>query len=492
MSLMGLDVGTTGCKACVFDLSGRMLASCYKGYPTRFPGPGQCELDTREVRLAVEEVILSAARAAAAVDPVEAIGISTLGDSLTLLDQDGIPLTGTVLGAADRRASEQSRWLGQRLGRDALFAATGAPLHAFCVVPKIMWFRENRPEIYGQAAAFSGLQEIVHRSLGVSPAMDFSLAGRTMLLDIRSRQPARDLFAAAGIEPERFSPMVQATRIVGHVQDPHASRLGLSEGVAVAAGGFDQSCCALGAGVITEGTAALSAGTLEAITPVFRELRLESPLLEGNHGCIPGLTEGYHSSLAYVTTSGAVIKWFHTKFGPAGVPLDRLFDSVPEGPSGIYVMPYFAGSGTPWLDVGQLGSVFGLGLETGTADLFKGILEGIAYELRVNLDSFRRARIPVNALRAIGGGARSDRWLQLKADILGIPIERTLVTEAGCLGAAFLAGLGTGRYASPEEVAQLVGVDRVFEPRPEAGRSYERPYGRYLAIRERIEKLDLA
>jgi xylulokinase len=492
MSLMGVDVGTTGCKACVFDLSGRMLASRYKGYHTLFPGPGQCELDTDEVRRAAEEVIAAAAQDVQAANPVEAIGISTLGDSLTLLDEEGAPLSGTVLGAADRRASEQSRWLEKRLGREALFAATGAPLHAFCVVPKVMWFREHRPEIYKRTARFSGLQEIVHRSLGVSPAMDFSLAGRTMLLDIHSHQPARDLFAAAGIEPDRFHPMVQATHVVGRVHGPDAPRLGLSEGVAVEAGGFDQSCCALGAGVIEEGNAALSAGTLEAITPVFRELRLEPALLEGNHGCVPGLTAGHHSSLAYVTTSGAVVKWFHTKLGPAGVPLDRLFDSVPEAPSGIYVTPYFAGSGTPWLDVSQLGSVLGLSLETGSADIFKGILEGVAYELRVNIDSFRRARIPVNGLRAIGGSARSDTWLQLKADILGIPIERTLVTEAGCLGAAFLAGLGIGRYAHQEEIADLVGLDRVFEPRRTVSESYERPYRRYLSIRERLENLDLA
>jgi xylulokinase len=197
--------------------------------------------------------------------------------------------------------------------------------------------------------------------------MDFSLAGRTMLLDIRSRTPAIGVFAEAGIEPDRFYPMVQATQILGHMQEPNASEFGLSEGVAVVVGGFDQSCCALGAGVIQEGVAALSVGTLEAITPVFREMRLEPPLLEGNHGCIPGLVEGYHSSLAYVTTSGAVIEWFHANFDAANAALDPLFDSVPEGPSGVFVMPYFAGSGTPWLDVRQFGSVFGLSLETGKA-----------------------------------------------------------------------------------------------------------------------------
>ena len=492
MSLMGLDVGTTGCKAVIFDLSGRILASRYKPYPMRFPGPGQCELDTDEVCRAVLEVVSLSARETEARDPVEAVGISTLGDSVTPVDEAGKPLSGTVLGAADRRASAEAGWLEQRVGRAALFSVTGAPLHAFCAIPKIMWFRDRKPDIFKRAAKFCGLQEIVHRLLGLDPAMDFSLAGRTMLLDIRSRTPAIGVFAEAGIEPDLFYPMVQATQIAGYMQEPNASEFGLSEGVAVVVGGFDQSCCALGAGVIQEGVAALSVGTLEAITPVFREMRLEPPLLEGNHGCIPGLVEGYHSSLAYVTTSGAVIDWFHANFDAAHAALDPLFDSVPEGPSKVFVMPYFAGSGTPWLDVRQFGSAFGLSLETGKAQLFKGILEGIAYELKLNIASFQRARIPMRALRAIGGGSRSNTWMQLKADILGIPIERTSITEAGCLGAAFLAGLGTRRYARLEDIADVVSVDRVFEPRLEMSNSYEFSYVRYLRIRDRIAKLDLS
>jgi xylulokinase len=458
----------------------------------QFPGPGQCELDTEKVCQATREVISCAAGEVYARDPVQAMGISSLGDSVTLLDEAGRPLSGTVLGAADRRAVAQAEWLERRIGRDALFSVTGTPLHAFCAVPKIMWFREKKPELFKRAAKFCGLQEIVHQNLGVDPSLDFSLAGRTMLLDIRTRKPAYGLFAEAGITADQFFPATQSTRITGHLRTPNASEFGLSEGVAVAVGGFDQSCCALGAGVIQEGGAALSVGTLEAITPVFRGLRLERSLLEGNHGCIPGLIDGYYSSLAYVTTSGAAIEWFHTNIDTSHTTLNSLFDSVPDKPSGVFVLPYFAGSGTPWLDVKQFGSVFGLSLQTGKEQLFKGILEGIAFELKLNIRSFQRAGIAVATLRAIGGGSRSDTWMQLKADILGIPIERTSITEAGCLGAAFLAGLGTQRYTSLEDIAGLVTIDRVFEPRPNVGALYEDSFTRYLKIRERIAQMDLS
>lgn len=488
---MGLDIGTTGCKAVTFDLSGNVLSSDYRSYETCFPAPGQCELDTEEVWRAVKAVIQGAARPVDARDPVEAIGISTLGDSLTLLDHSGRPLSRTVLGAADRRAIDQAHWLEKKIGREKLFQMTGAPPHAFCVIPKILWFREHQPEIFKRTAKFSGLQEIVHLRLGLSPTMDYSLAGRTMLLDIRCHRPAEELYAEAGLDGTSFFPLGSAAQVVGHAEGSAATELSLRGNVAVVVGGFDQSCCALGAGVVQEGSAALSVGTLEAITPVFKDLRLDQRLLTGNHGCIPGLVDGYFTSLAYVTTSGSVVKWYRDSLCSSDVSLGDLMRSVPESPSGLYVLPYFAGTGTPWLDETQAGMMFGLNLETTKAQILKGILEGIAFEIKLNIDSLRQASIPIERLRAIGGGARSDAWMQLKSDIAGVPIERTLVTEAGCLGAAFMAGMGIGRYSRLEDIKGLVSFDRVFEPRVRVSRSYEPSYAAYIEIRKHIVGLDL-
>jgi len=490
MSLMGLDIGTSGCKAAAFDAGGHLLASDYRGYEAVYPALGLAELDVEEIWQAVRRVICTTSAAVQARDPVEAVGISTLGDSLTLLDDAGRPLTRTVLGAADRRAMAQALWLQERCGRDRLFALTGAPLHAFCVIPKILWFREHKPDLFKRAAKFAGLQEIVHMRLGLPPAMDHSLAGRTMLLDIHSLTPAKRLYAEAGLDASKFFPLSTAAKVVG-VLGREAADLGLRQGVSVVTGGFDQSCCALGAGVVREGEAALTVGTLEAITPVFHDLSLGPELLSGNHGCIPGLVSGYYTSLAYVTTSGSAIKWCHEHLCCPETGLDELVARLSDGPSTLYALPYFAGSGTPWLDIAQSGMIFGLKLDTDSSQIMKAILEGISYEIRLNVDSFRRASIPIKLLRATGGGARSDPWMQMKADIVGLPIERNLVTEAGCLGAAFLAGLGVGRYSALDDITPLVAVDRVFEPHPASARSYEAPYATYLDIRRRIEGLDL-
>ncbi len=500
MSLMGFDIGTTGSKAVVFSEEGRILAHRYQGYPMLFPGPGRCELCFEEVWEAVRAIAAAAAGAVRGRDPVRAIGISTLGDSVTPIDREGRALCGTVLGAADRRAVSQAERLDRELGRRPLFELTGAPLNAFCVIPKILWFRERAPQVFGRAWKFPGLQEIVHLRLGLEPRMDCGLAGRTMLLDLRKMDWARPLMEATGLSPELFFPLARAFQPVGRLGAAQAADLGLDPGVAVVTGGFDQSCCALGAGVIRPGSAALSVGTLECITPVFDRPKIESPLLEDNNGCFPGPTEGSWSSLAYVTTAGAVVQWHRDTLATPEVeearrreldPFAYMIDRTPERPSGVYVLPYFAGAGNPWMDVHQLGAMFGLRLDTGRAEILKGILDGICYEIRLNLDSYTRAGVPIRALRAIGGGARSDRWMQLKADITGVPIERTAVTEAGCFGAAFLAGLGTGVYGGPADILERVAVDRVFEPRPAAGRAYEEPYGRYLELRERVKGLRL-
>jgi xylulokinase len=497
---MGLDIGTTGCKAVVFSEKGKILSSGYKEYPLYMPGPSQCELEPEEVWQAIQFVISSAAREIGKKDPVQSLGISTLGDSVTPLDSAGVPLYRTVVGAADRRAVTQSAWIENRTGREELFRLTGAPLHAYSAVPKILWFRENLPDIYKATAKFTGWQEIVHLRLGLKPAMDFSLAGRTMLVDIQTKNLAVNLLNLCEIRQDLFYPLAASHQVLGRLKAEHARGLGLHSGVTVVAGGFDQCCCAMGAGVLDPGTAALSLGTLEAVTAVYDSLRLEQPLLTGNHGCGFHVADGYYISLAYVTTSGAILRWYRDYLGSEEVreaeklgcnPYELMINSTPERPSGVFVLPYFTGTGTPWLDLDQKGAIFGLSLDTDRREIIKGILDGICYEIRLNLESMRAAGLSIDRLRAVGGGAQSAKWMQLKADLTGVPVEATEISEAGCLGAAFLAGQGLGMYHSAHDINALVKVKKVFEPRSDFFEQYNETYQTYKEIRERVKGLKL-
>ena len=505
MSLMGMDIGTTGCKAVVFSEDGRVLSSRYREYPLHIPERDRCELDPEEVWQAVLFVVGKAASEAGAGDPVKCLGISTLGDSVTFLDRKGAPVHRTIVGAADRRALAQARWIEERMSREEIFSLTGAPLHAYSVLAKILWMKEERPDIDRRVDKYTGWQEIVHLRFGLDPSFDHSLASRTMLMDVRKKDWAVPLLSLCGVPVERFYPLAPSISIVGRIGAKAAEATLLPAGTAVAAGGFDQCCCALGAGVSKTGTAALTIGTLEAITPVFDTCRLELPLLAGNHGCGLHVIEGMYFTLAYVTTSGAVLRWYRdTLGGPETAeahapgedqrglnPYDIIVGQTPDRPSSVFVLPYFAGAGTPWLDVRQKGSVFGLTLDTDRAELVKGILDGICYEVKLNLESFSSAGVRIEKLRAAGGGAKSDRLLQLRADVTGIPVEAAEVTEAGCLGAAFLAGLGTGTYASIDDIGEIVRIRKTFEPRPAHEKRYAEGFETYKKLRARMEGLNI-
>jgi xylulokinase len=481
MSLLGIDIGTTGTKGAVFSADGRMLASAGRIYPLIVPDFSSCELDTGAVLAAVEEVIRECASGARS-DPVRALGISTMGDSLTLIDEAGRPLSHTVVGAADRRAAAQAGELEKRFGRENLFRRTGAVPGAFTAIAKILWFKENRPSLYKAAAYFTGLQELVHLRLGVEPAMDYSLASRTMLMDISAKDLAAPLFREIGLEKDRFFPVAEASSVRGTVSPKSAERLGLDRETVVVAGGFDQCCAAAGSGCLSPGVTALGMGTLEAIVPYLEHAVFDSALLEGHHGCNLHVLPGGYSTLGYVTSSGGALAWFDRKFlrGSGDIYREEYLESVLSGASDIRFYPYVTGSGTPWIDENRTASVYGLTLETGIDDMARALLEGLAFEVGTNVEDFRSAGVEVSVLKASGGGARSDRLLQLRADVTGLPVERVPVTEAGCLGAAFVAGLGTGIFSSAEDIEGFVRPGRVFEPRTHYTERYEAAYRGYL------------
>jgi len=500
MSILGLDVGTTGAKAVVFRENGEVIGKSYREYPLYMPRVDMCEINPGEVWKAVAQVISAAVKQAGSRDPVSAVGISTLGDSVTPVDKNGNFLVNTVIGAADRRALQQTRWIEGRFTREELFEKSGAPLHAFCTIPKVMWFREERPDVYEQTWKFTGWQEIAHLKMGLEPVMDYSLASHTMLMDIKGKTYFEKLFKACDLSADLFFQLASSDRIVGRLSAKSAGLFGLATGTAVVAGGFDQSCCALGSGLLDSESVAISVGTLEGITAITDSFRPDRMLLEGNHGLGYYVIDGLYSTLAYVTTSGAILRWYRDTLGALEVqeansrgksPYEVMIESTPDRPSGVFVLPYFAGSGTPWLDTNQRGTVFGLTLDTDRSEILKGILDCICYEVRVNLESLSSAGFQMKKIRAVGGGTRSARWMQLKADITGLPVETTNVAEAGCLGAAFLAGLGTGIFSSPEDILDITKIRYVYEPRTAKKQSYDDAYRKYCELRRVVKGLVL-
>ncbi|HUT32536.1 MAG TPA: FGGY-family carbohydrate kinase [Planctomycetota bacterium] len=489
MSVLGLDIGTTGTKAVVFAEDGKLLSSAYEEYPLLFPRPGWAELDSAGVWAAVQRVVAKAASGSR--DKVKALSVSVFGESFMPVGRNAEPLYNTIL-SFDARAEAQTQRLTEKLGRREIFQLTGMPQHSSYTVNKIMWLRDNEPDVFRKTWKFLLWEDFFFLKLGLEPKIDHSLVGRTLALDVRTRGWAQPVLDAAGIEPSAFATPCPSGEIVGEVSRKAAKALGLPAGAKVVAGAHDQPACALGAGVVDPGVSTDTTGTVECMTIAMAEPVLTDAMLAANHGVYPHCAPGRYVSLAFLYTAGSILRWFRDKFGADALReakrrkkdvYEVLISKAPEGPIDLFLLPHFAGTGTPYLDSNSRGVLAGLTLNTTPADITRAILDGVAYEMRINLESVRSGGLKVEKFNAIGGGSRSDRWCQAKADITGLPVDALDVSEAGCLGVAMLAGVAVGVWPSLDAaIKQLVRVRKSFAPDPAGQKLYNRAFGVYRRI----------
>ncbi len=472
MSLLGLDIGITGCKAVAFSLSGDVLAQAYREYPLHQPQPGWMELDPTAVWAAVTAVIRHVT-VATTNDPVTALSVATHGESVVPVDADGRFLY-PFITAIDTRAGAQMRWWAEQVGKERLFQITGMPLHPMYTVNKLMWLREHAPEIFAAARRFLCMQDFVFHQLGLPPAMDYSLATRTMAFDVNRLAWSEELLQLARLDAGRLSPPLPSGSPLGEIPAAAATALGLPPGVVAVTGGHDQPAGALGCGAIAEGISMDSTGTVECVGVASPRLVLDQNLLDSNLPIAPHTAPGMYMVLGYVSTGGALLRWYRDTFGRAEQAeatrtgqdvYDLLLAQAIPGPSPILILPHFVGSGTPWSDSASKGAILGLDLSTTRGHILKAILDSVSYEIKLSLDAMQAAGIAVRELRAFGGGARSPLWLQTKADIFGRPVLAMDVAEAPCLGVAILAGVATGAFSSvPAALGHMVRVRQTYQP----------------------------
>ena len=465
MSLLGIDVGTTGCKAGVMDGDGNLIVLAYREYETQHPRPGWAEVDATAVWGKVKEIIAEVARAVPH-DPIVALCVSSMGEATTPVSAPGAGrqiLANSVLGFDARGEEYVEGLLAQDVHfRERLHALNGNVLGAAYSAPKLAWLRDHCAELFDRTDKFLLWGGLVGYLLGGEAATDRVLANRTLLLDLQTGDWSDELLAAFALPAEKLPRVVPSGTVTGEVDDLVAAELGLPRRVKIVAGGHDQCCTALGAGVVRAGQAVYGMGSFICVTPVYAAPP-PSPVMLANglnveHHVVPGL----YASFLFNTSGGAVLRWARDTFAAAekqeaaasGVDIyDRLLAEMPADPTGLMALPHFAPLGPPTFDPDSAGVILGLKLETSRGELIKGLLEGVTYYFREGLDLIAQAGLPVSEFRATGGGAKSDAWLQLSADILGQPIARLQVTECGVLGAAILAGAGAGVFGSAAEVA---------------------------------------
>ena len=487
-SYMGVDIGTSGCKAMVFDESGRFIVGAYREYPVLSPHAGWAELDSDAV---IQHCFDGMAEAAAAAPQrsLRGIGISSQGEAFTPIDAGGKALARAMVSSDARAAAYVQDWPRQ-FGADRLYQITGHTAHPMFSLFKLLWLKEHAPDVWNKTWKFLCFEDLLQYRLGLDPAMGWPLAGRTMLFDVRRHEWSPPILEALGLSPSKLARPLQSGRIAGEVAPAVAARLNLGDQVVVVAGGHDQTCGALGAGVTEPGRAMYATGTVECITPAFSQPVFTADLQKNNLCTYDHTVEGMYATVAFSLTGGNILTWFRDEFGAGEVaqaaargvsPYEVLLQQCDTQPSSLLVLPYFTPSGTPYFDPRAQGAILGLKLTTNRHEILRALLEGVAMEMRLNLEILESAGCHVTELRAIGGGAKSAIWNQLKADVTGKPIVSLAVTEAGCLGTAMLAARTCGGQTLTYLAGTWITTGATFSPRPEYAEVYSR---RFQAYRE--------
>jgi xylulokinase len=497
MKLIGLDVGTTGCKAMVFDTEGRVLGRGSREYGVICDAPAKAEQDAELVWSLTKESLREAVTAAGS-EGISALSVSVQGDAIIPVDEDFRPLHPAILGM-DYRSGPQAERCATVLGAMALFARTGMRPHPMNSITKVLLLRELSPEVFDRATRIVTYADFILGRLGGEAAIDYTMASRTMAFDLEAKEWSETIHRALGLDKGIWSKPMPSGTALGRIMRGLAEELGLPSDLELVAGGHDQTCAALGAGAVREGLGVVSTGTAEVLSTALDRPALSEAMFNSFYPCYLHAKEGMYFSFSLNHSGGMVLRWWRDNFASEEVasadkkgmePYRLMDDRMPEGPSPVMLLPHLNGSGTPTCDLQSKGALIGLTLATNRHDVAKAILEGLTFELRVNLETMVGCGMRIEDLVGVGGGAKSARWLQLKADILNRPLRTLRNPEAACLGAALLAGLGTGVYENLEQaVARTVHYDREFLPQADRVACYSERYANYRQLYPQLREL---
>lgn len=486
-TLIGLDIGTTGCKAALFDSDGTLMTSARREYPISIPNPTWAEQNAEIIWTLAQEA-LTEIIAQSSTRKVAAVGLSVQGEAIIPVNNKGTALRPAILGM-DTRTGDQNNWLRAHFGAERLFEMTGMPIHTINTLPKLIWLKEHEPEIWRSADRFLLYEDFIIYKMTGQAVISRCLASRTQLYDLKADSWCADILTAIELSPERLSVVAQPGVAVGKMRPELAETLGFIEPPLVVTGGHDQACGALGVGLTRAGMAMVSTGTAEVMEITLDAPVLNNTLYQGNISVYAHVVPGIYLAMTLNHSGGLLLRWFRDTFGQeelrqaqnsGGDAYDFILKNASPDPSSLLVLPHFSGSGTPTFDTASKGAILGLTFATTRTEVAKAILEGLTFELRLNLDLLKAGGVDISELRAIGGGARSQLWVQLKADITRIPVAVPRITEAACWGAALLAGHGAGIF--PDIQTQRVKIEKHFQPDPVRAEQYQRRYQLYQAL----------
>lgn len=482
MVSLGIDIGGTGCKCVAFHEDGTQLAIAYLEYPNP---PGKVNLDPIVLRDAVLDVTAQCVRKLEDPKAVCAITVSSFGESFVPVDAEGKPLTDIILYFANSESGDFDA-LVKKAGPEAIMEITRVLPDASYSLAKMLPVKE-------QTHKFLFVASYLTYVLSGEAVCDVSLACRSLLYDVKQGCWSKDLLEASAISEAQLPTVLPTGGVAGKLLPEMAKTLGLSEDVLVVMGSHDQIVNALGAGVCRLGEAVDTSGTCECITPLFADMP-GLDFVQNNFACVPYLDGSGYVTYAYNISGGAVVRWYRdalalylkqtSKEKDCSI-YDLLNESCPAEPTKLLMLPFLQGmGGTPEVNVNATGTIAGLTASTTLPDLYRGVLEGLCYEMRYNLEKLAAGGVVPTTLYACGGGARSQIWLQIKADVWGCEIVPVKTEETGALGSAILGfAAATGERDHLALAKKFVRHGDVIRPDPEHHKFYEKQYETYKKMR---------
>jgi D-xylulose kinase len=485
--LAAIDVGTTGVRTLILDTNGEAIAWKYMEFPSYFPEPTWVEQEAadwwdracRTSRSALNEATSSG------VTPENIAGISVTNQRETIVPVDNeLRPVHRALVWQDRRTIPQCDQIRQTIDERDVYRITGLTVDPYFSAPKILWTMENRPEVYKRTYKFLLVHDYLIAKLTGSFVTSWDNASRTMLFDIAKLDWSDSILKSLKIDRERLPDPLPSGKQVGEVTAEAARQTGFKEQTPVVCGGGDQQCSAIGVGVVRPGRTKATTGTGTFILSFLEKPTFdpERRVLCSCHG-VPGRWV----QEASIFSTGTIYRWFRDQFGQSemeaanssGVDpymiLNKEAAEAPPGSNGILVIPHFVGAGAPYWDPYARGVVFGLALGHKKNDFVRAIMEGVAMEIRKNIELMKSLGTPIEEIRVTGGMTRNPNFNQIQADVFGLPVLRCKIEESTSLGCVILAGVGVGVFNNvPDAAERMVHVTERYEPNPKNKRIYDR------------------
>jgi xylulokinase len=484
MSLIGIDVGSSGTKVAAYSLKGALLGSVEAPHTPHHPFPGAWEVDPDEVwRNAVDALRKLAALDLVKKQPPIGIGISASMREAFPVDKNGHALGACIMTADTRESGLESTILSQ-YPPETWFDFCGHLPERMDPICRLLWWEKNRPKVMAKARYFLGWGEYFSLRLTGRAVIDRSCAGRYLLYDFKSHDWSAKRASQFRVRSEILPEVGEWGKVIGTLNRHVASGLGLSEDTSVGVGANDVACCALGSGVTMAGMGCLISGSWEDVFLPVESPPKASKLIEMGVSIGPFPGEAPMAIYALSPTGSAAMNWARNIMNFNLEEMDGKLGTTGPSPSPVLAIPHVSGATVPWAAGRKLrGAIMGLTLATKSIDVVKAMMEGIAYDLHYTVLRLEEAGAKVDTFRGVGGGIRSEWWTQLKADLTMTPIDLVGQRELGTLGAALLAGQAVGVFGNLEETAsEFIKTTRRFVPNPERAEVYKERIQFYKTI----------